>query len=90
MRRRKSWQKILDAEVQRWSALSCEELEAELRGVKAYEVAHDSMSYQVEVQMLENTDRYLHIMVAVDDGSLPASFRPLTQTFIRDKQSPPG
>jgi hypothetical protein len=70
--------------------MSCEELEAELRDVKAYEVKHDSTSYQVEVQMLENTDRYLHIMVAVDDGSLPASFLPLTQTFIRDKQSPSG
>jgi hypothetical protein len=39
----------------------------------------------VEVQLLENTESYLHIMVAVDDGALPASLLPLTETFIRAK-----
>lgn len=88
MSRRQEWQKILDAEVQRWCAKSCEQLIAELHDVRAYEVELDSKTYQVEVELLEDTETYLHVLVAVDDGSLPASFRPLTQTFIREKLNP--
>jgi hypothetical protein len=40
------------------------------------------------VQLLENTEQYLHVMVAVDDGSLPASISPLTHSFIRQKTLP--
>ena len=39
--------------------------------------------YQVEVEMLENADQYIHVMVAVDDVSLPVSLWPLIRTFIR-------
>jgi hypothetical protein len=56
--------------------------------LQAYEIEFDSKKYQVEVELLENTEQYLHVMVAVDDGSLPASIRPLTHTFIRPKEVP--
>ena len=56
-----------------------------LQDEQVYEVEFDSKKYQVEVEILENTDQYLHIMVAVDDGSLPASMAPATDTFIRQK-----
>jgi hypothetical protein len=85
MSRRQEWRKVLDAEVARWSAMSCEQLVAALPDVHAYEVEFDSKAYQVEVELLENTETYLHVMVAVDDGSLPASISPLTETFIREK-----
>jgi hypothetical protein len=85
MNRRKEWQKVLDAEFERWSAMSCEQLVAALPDVQGYEVEHDSKSYNVEVELLENTATYLHVMVAVDDGSLPASILPLSRTFIREK-----
>lgn len=88
MNRRSEWRKILDAEVERWSKMSCEQLLSELEDIKAYTVDDDSKTYQVEVQLLENTDSYLHVMVAVDDGHLPASFRPATDTFIRQKEPP--
>lgn len=78
----------MDSEIERWSRMSCEQLLLELRDVAAYTVEHDSKTYQVEVQMLENTDTYLHVMVAVDDGHLPASFKPVTDTFIREKAPP--
>ena len=78
----------MDAEVERWSKMSCDQLISELKDIKAYTVENDSKAYQVEVQMLENTDTYLHVMVAVDDGHLPASFWPLTETFIREKAPP--
>jgi hypothetical protein len=86
MSRRKEWQKVLDAEIQRWSALSWEELISRLHDIESYEVKIDSKTYQVEVELLENTDTYVHVMVAVDDGTLPASITPLTESFIREKR----
>jgi hypothetical protein len=72
----------------RWSAMSCSQLVAQLRDPQAYEVEFDSKKYQVEVELLENTEQYLHVMVAVDDGSLPASIFPSTTTFICQKTLP--
>ena len=63
---------MLDAEVKKWSAKSCAELLAELTDVQCYQVEFESKIYQVEVQMLENTDTYLHVGMDVDDGSIPA------------------
>ena len=42
--------------------------------------------YQVEVEILESTEEYFHVMVPVDDGSLPASMMPETQSFICNKE----
>lgn len=50
-----------------------------------YEVGFESKKYEVEVELLENTDEYVHVMVAVEDGSLPASISPLTHGFIHKK-----
>ena len=63
-------------------------LASELKEVQTYEVEFDSKKYQVEVELLENTEQYVHVMVAVDDGSLPASISPLTHSFIRQKTLP--
>jgi hypothetical protein len=87
MGRRAEWQEVLDAETERWSSMSCEHLIAELHDVQAYVVEVDSKQYQVEVQLLENTNAYVHVLVAVDDGSLPWSIVPLTRSFIRQKSA---
>ena len=76
---------MLDLEVRRWSAKAYERLLSELHDLQAYEVELDSKKYQVEVEILENTAQYLHVLVAVDDGSLPASIAPSTRTFIAAK-----
>ena len=55
---------------------------AELSEVQAYDVVFNGGNYQVEVELLENTDRYVHVGVSVDNGSVPASFRPLSSSFI--------
>jgi len=89
MRRRDEWRKVLDAEVKRWSAMSCAQLVSELRELQSYEVELDSKQYQVEVEMLEDTAQYVHVMVAVDNGRVPASFCPLCHSFVCEKQ-PPG
>lgn len=88
MTRREEWQKVLDSEVKRWSAKSCGQLVSELHESLVYEVEMDSKEYQVEVELLENTAEYLNVMVAVDDGSLPASIVPLNRTFICQKLLP--
>jgi hypothetical protein len=85
MSQRKEWQKVLDSEVKRWSAMSCGQLVSELHEVQGYEVEFESKRYQVEVELLENTEKYLHVMVAVDDGSLPGSISPLTHSFVCQK-----
>jgi hypothetical protein len=82
MSRRTEWQKVLDIEIRHWSSMSCKRLIAELHDLRAYQVEVDSKQYQVEVQLLENTNEYVHVLVGVDEGSLPASFAPLTQSFI--------
>jgi hypothetical protein len=87
MSRRNEWQKVLDSEVKRWSAMPCEQLVSELYEVQGYEVEFESKQYQVEVELLENTEKYLHVMVAVDDGSLPESISPLTHSFVCQKQT---
>jgi hypothetical protein len=88
MGRRQEWREVLDSEVKRWLAMSCSQLLSEQHDAQAYEIESDSKKYQVEVELLKNTDQYLHVLVAVDDGSLPASIRPLTDTFICPKELP--
>jgi hypothetical protein len=46
--------------------------------------------YQVEVELLENTGEYLHIMIAIDDGHLPEAMFPVHQSFICRKAPPLG
>ena len=52
---------------------------------RAYAVEWESRKYQVEVELLENTEKHIHVAVSVDDGTLPASIRPLFTSFIRNK-----
>jgi hypothetical protein len=85
MKRREQWRPVLEAEVKKWSAKPWAELVAELANEQAYEIEFEGKAYQVEVQLLKNTDRCVHVGVSVDDGSVPASFQPLSESFIRDK-----
>ena len=54
----------------------------ELQNRDAYEVVAGSRHYQVEVVLLEGTPEYLHVSIAVDDGSLPRSIHPDSDSFI--------
>ena len=87
MTRREQWRRVLDIELQRWSAMTPEQLASALNEECVYEVELDSKTYQVEVELLENTEEYLHVLVAVDDGSLPASLAPAAQSFICNKKA---
>jgi hypothetical protein len=50
-----------------------------------YQVEFEGKTYQVEVNLLENTASYIHPGISVDDGSLPASFKPVSLSFISHK-----
>jgi DNA relaxase NicK len=82
MKRREQWRPVLEAEIKRWSALSCVQLTSQLADLRTYEVEFESKKYQVEVQILENTDNYVHVSVAVDDGHFWRAMRPLSSSFI--------
>ena len=82
---RNVWREVSEAEARRWSSLPLDQLLSELHDGQVYEVERVSKKYQVEVEVLEDTDTYVHVMVAVDDGRLPGSILPVTTTFIRSK-----
>jgi hypothetical protein len=83
MQRQKQWQFVLDGELKRWSEKTYEQIVAELSGECVYEVEFDDEPYQVEVSILENNEEYIHVVVSVDDGSLPASLKPLARSFVK-------
>jgi hypothetical protein len=60
----------------------CSQLIATLHDTQAYEVEFESKQYNVEVELLEDTDKYIRVSLAVDDGSLPASIKPLTSKVV--------
>jgi len=85
MQQREQWRPVLEAELKRWSTKSCNELIAELADDRSYELEFEGKKYEVEVQLLENASEYVQVGIFVDDGSVPASFRPLSSSFIRQK-----
>ena len=56
MKRRELWRAVLDVEVKRWSEKSYDQLRAELAEMKNYVVEFSSKQYEVEVDLLENTE----------------------------------
>jgi hypothetical protein len=56
---RDEWRKVRDSEVQRSSALSYDQLDPALRNLQSYTVELDSKKYQVEVEIVENSDKYV-------------------------------
>ena len=82
MSKRQSWRRILDVEMQKWSSMSYDELVHRLQELQDYRVKGEPHDYQVEVQLLEKTQEYVHVMVAVDDGTLPQSLVPVSDSFI--------
>ena len=90
MKRREEWRPVLESEMKRWLAMSCDQLVSALSDVQAYEVEFKSKKYQIEVELLENTDRYLHVGIAVDDGHFWRAMHPLSSSFICKKPSLSG
>jgi hypothetical protein len=81
-KKREEWQTVLRAELDRWRFMTKDQLLAELEDALAYVVFCDNKEYQVEVAILENTDNYVRVAVSVDDGTIPASLHPLSDSFL--------
>ena len=71
----------LRQEVDRWAAKSYDALREELRDVVAYQRGHGESCHQFEVQLLEDTEEYVHVSIGVDDGGWRA-FTPLCAGFL--------
>jgi hypothetical protein len=82
VKRREEWRRVLAAEMGRWSAMSCDQLISALPDVQTYEIEFESKKYQIEVELLENTDSYVHVGIAVDNGHFCRAMRPLSSSFI--------
>jgi hypothetical protein len=89
MARRTEFRDVLDAEMRRWSTMCFEELVNELEGARTYETEFESKRYQIDVQLLEKTDDYVHVLIGVMDGTLRSFVAPLNGSFIcrRDAHS---
>lgn len=82
--------KVLESQAKLWSAKPCEQLVADLKETRNYEVEADSVVYQVEVILFENSEEYVHVGIAIDDGHLPTSIFPLSDSFIVRRVSCPA
>jgi len=82
MSRLEECRRALDLETKRLAAMSYEQLMSALRELQHYEIEIDSKRYQIEVELVENTGNYVHVVVSADDGSFPASLAPVTDSFI--------
>jgi hypothetical protein len=85
---REEIREVLEDQVAIWSKKTHEQIVAELPDMKAYEVRVGEIAYQVEVELLENTESYIHVSLAVDNGQLPAAMFPLCNSFILKKHEP--
>ena len=72
---------LLAAEIDVWSKKSLALIAEELADVAAYG-RDDPEQHQFEVQLLEHTEEYVHVIISVDDGSFWRSFSPVTRTFL--------
>lgn len=75
---REQLQAVLNEEARRWEAKSWEELTA-LEDAVCYELPG---GFQVEVNVLERTAKYVHVGIGIDDGSLRRFFSPLSTSVI--------
>lgn len=82
---REEWRHVLEAEIKRWSEMPLDQLVSTLVNVQTYEVKFEAKQYQIEVELLENTDSLIHVGVSVDDGHFWRALRPLSSSFIREK-----
>ena len=75
---------LLEREAGKWESKPWGAIIAELQEVQAYRVGAESalQDYQIEVELLEVTEDYVQVMIAIDDGTLSGGLRPLTRTLI--------
>jgi hypothetical protein len=79
---RKELSRCLRREVDKWAAESFDDLRRKLARAVHYRSMIEGQEYQVEAQLLEDTEDYAHVAVSVDDGTLARSVVPLSTSFL--------
>lgn len=82
MTTRSQLETVLEREVGSWASKSPGALRIELAQRAAYSFEVDGRPYQAEVEILEDTSEYLHVVVIVDDTSLGRAIKPLNRSFL--------
>ena len=75
-------ERVLAAEIDAWSRKPLSQLEESLQEPHSYECPFEGQRFQVEVQLLEVEKPYVHVGVAVDNGSLWRTVKPVASSFI--------
>ncbi|MFZ0305360.1 MAG: hypothetical protein WAL75_21905 [Terracidiphilus sp.] len=86
---RKKSRGVLEGEAALWSKKTPDQIIAELPETKAYQIRVESVEYNVEVELLENTESYIHFAIGVEDGRLPSAIFPVSDSFILKKCDTP-
>lgn len=90
MRNREQMRKVLESQRKIWSAKPFEQLVAELKETQNYEVEADSVVYQVEVEIFEKSEESVRVEIGIDDGHLPSSIFPLSDSFMVRRDACPA
>lgn len=81
--------KVLAKEVDKWSKKTYDELLSIAEPI-AYEFLHENdsnVTFEVEVDILEKKEEYVHVIVSTSDGTKFRSFKPLSDSFLVYKDS---
>jgi hypothetical protein len=76
---------VLEAAVRRWSRIPWDQIVGLLQDSQPYQVTFETRKYQVDVELLENTDAHIGLSVTVNDGASSQSTPPLSQIVIVSK-----
>ncbi len=72
---------FLDQERDKFASKTHEEL-SKLKDPTVYESGVGDSWNEVEDQVLEKNNQYIHIGISVDDGKFPRAFVPLSTSFL--------
>lgn len=81
--RRKRWTELLNQELEKWRSMPTKELLSKFASGDHYSylLVAGSEETQVNVQVIRPEETTAHVIVRVDDGSLPQALVPVTGTF---------
>ena len=81
MIKKRRLKKILFKEREKYISKSFEDL-SKITEPIVYECSSGKSCYQVEVQLIEKNEEYIHVSIAIDDKSLIRAIFPFSTSFI--------
>lgn len=81
---KKELQEVLKSEKNKYLKKTFLELSA-IKEPITYEGKAGEKKYQIEVQLLEKNNDYVHVSISIDDGKMFRAMFPLSDSFILHK-----